>query len=65
MTLFINDLDENGKVRTENTHCNQCDYITNSYHGLRVHMAIHRDKIVTSYHDKENLFKSRRWTYET
>jgi len=63
MTLFIRDLDENGKVRNENTNCDQCDFKTNSYHGLRVHMAIHRIG-PDSYHDKENLFKSRKWTYE-
>ena len=65
MTLFIRDLDENGKPKKEHTHCKQCGYTTDNYHGLRVHMAVHRDKTVTSYHNKQDLFKSRKWTYET
>jgi len=61
MTLFIRDLDSEGKPKKEHTHCNQCGYTTNSYHGLRVHMAVHRIG-PDSYHNKEDLYKSGKYS---
>ena len=59
--LFIKDLDENGKPRIENIKCQSCGFITKTMHGLRIHMAIHRTGN-ESYHDKENLWKSGRYS---
>jgi len=65
MTLFIKDLDENGKPKKEApAECQECGYKTSSWQGLRVHMAVHRNG-PDSYHQKGDLYKSRRWTYET
>lgn len=69
MIFFMNDLDSNGKplhqAEKKNAHCQICGFTSPSTHGLRVHMAIHRDGTTTSYHTKDGLYKSGRHTYET
>jgi len=62
MTLFMSQLLENGKPKPDKTRCKKCFRVFRSEKGFNVHKAVHRDKTVTSYHDKENLYKSRKHT---
>jgi len=62
MTLFIKDLDENGRPqKVSPAECQQCGFTALTWHGLRVHMAIHRIG-PGSYHTKDGLLKSGRHT---
>jgi len=65
MILFMNQLNSEGKPILQKVHCKQCGFTSKTDRGIRVHMAVHRDKTVTSYHQKGNLYKSEKWTYET
>ena len=65
MTLFMKLLDENGKPKPEKLRCKKCHKVYRTEKGFNVHKAVHRDKTVTSYHQKGDLYKSRKWTYET
>ena len=62
MILFISDLNEDGKPIPVNVKCNVCHRMFKSEKGYNIHKAIHRDGITTSYHDKENLYKSGKHT---
>ena len=65
MTLFMNNLNSEGKPIIENVHCQKCGFTSQTEQGIRVHMAVHRDGTTTSYHTKDGLYKSERHTYET
>jgi len=65
---YMSNLDKKGKPIKENhktAYCQICGFTSTTTHGVRVHMAVHRDGTTTSYHTKDSLFKSKRWTYET
>ena len=62
MTLFISQLLENGKPKPDKTRCKKCFRVFRTEKGFNVHKAIHRDKTVTSYHQKGDLFKSKKHT---
>jgi len=65
MTIFISQLTSRGKIRPHKTRCKKCYKVFKTQEGFNIHKAIHRDKTVTSYHNKKDLYKSKKWTYET
>jgi len=62
MTLFISQLAENGKPLPVKIRCSVCHKTYRTEKGYNIHKAVHRDKKITSYHDKENLFKSKKYS---
>jgi len=63
MMYYMSRLDPKGKPIKENSksaHCQICGFTSTSIHGVRIHMASHRDGIVTSYHQKGDLYKSKK-----
>jgi len=64
MTLFISQLNEHGRPKNENLVCRKCGRKFKFESGFNKHKSIHRVG-PDSYHDKDNLYKSGKWTYET
>lgn len=62
MILFISQLTEDGKPLPVRIICSVCHKTYRTEKGYNIHKAVHRDGSVTSYHDKENLYKSEKHT---
>jgi len=65
MIYFMNNLNSEGRpLLDKKIFCKKCGFTSKTEQGIRVHMAVHRVG-PDSYHQKGDLYKSKRWTYET
>ena len=58
---YMSHLDSKGKPIKQNSktaHCQICGFTSNTVHGVRIHMAVHRIGEQTSYHSKGNYLRS-------
>ena len=56
--------DEKGRPLKETTRCGKCGRKFGNQGSLRNHIKVHRDGKTTSYHQKGDLYKSEKYTYE-
>jgi len=60
----MSSLNDKGLPKIETFFCRKCGFTTKWEGALQNHIRVHRDGKTPSYHDKENLLKSGKYTYE-